>query len=360
MAHLKSQILRVLSAFFAIEASSSQISNLKFVILWSPRRAERLSACIFEYYCKRMETKLIKDIQTEKGDKVFQVRLLKQEGVGLLTTHNEDNYLILDSLDYWYDLIQTTYPSKKKCTCKNEWFTVQYIYTRRAETEDIRSVVVVITCTACRKSSQALSIDVDYSPTTHLVEAPIVFCGKPKIKYKFSELTCYWQSEDLKDFLQFMFNKLPVKVYCWFFKLPEKKRYFELVSYEKAVEIITVNHRYLDFYFSLEELDVEKYLNRNVNADEGVYLKLDIWRKNEFIRLSSPSHILGYGLLYYVNFCNQYLDKEVVKDKSPDFNKLTAMMIEWMKSRYTSRRGKNSFDGIQAYEELIEAKAKRG
>ena len=53
-----------------------------------------------------MQQEIIKDIVTEKGENQFQIRILKDEGVGILTTQNNENYFILDSMDYWYDLIQ--------------------------------------------------------------------------------------------------------------------------------------------------------------------------------------------------------------------------------------------------------------
>jgi hypothetical protein len=56
---------------------------------------------------------LSKTITTAEGESEFQLRVLKEEGVGLLTTRSQRSYLILDSLDFWYDLIQTAYPPKK-------------------------------------------------------------------------------------------------------------------------------------------------------------------------------------------------------------------------------------------------------
>ena len=56
----------------------------------------------------------LKTIITPEGENEFQLRILKEEGVGLLTTRSEKSYLILDSLDYWYDLIQTAFPKKRK------------------------------------------------------------------------------------------------------------------------------------------------------------------------------------------------------------------------------------------------------
>lgn len=112
-----------------------------------------------------MKQEITKNITTEKGKNEFQVRLLKDKGVGLLTTKNEENYLILDSIDYWYDLIQNEYPKKKKYSCKNEYFYVQFNYIPRQETDDIREVRIITTCTNCKKVSKPITIDIDYSPT---------------------------------------------------------------------------------------------------------------------------------------------------------------------------------------------------
>jgi hypothetical protein len=61
-----------------------------------------------------VKKEVTKIITTENGATEFQVRLLKDDGVGLLTTKKDENYLVLDSIDYWYDLIQNEYPKKKK------------------------------------------------------------------------------------------------------------------------------------------------------------------------------------------------------------------------------------------------------
>jgi hypothetical protein len=298
-----------------------------------------------------MNQEITKNISTENGVNEFQVRLLKDDCVGLLTTKNEENYLILDSIDYWYDLIQNEYPKKKKCSCKNEFFFVQFNYIPRQETDDIRQVEVVTTCAKCKKVSKPISIDIDYSPTNELIENPITFCEKPNIKYKFKELTSYWSGDNLKDFLQFIFFDLKLNVYCWFSKHPENIRRFEKVSFDKAIQIITVNHRYLNFYFSANELDVKSYIK--LTDDNGVYLKEGIWRRDEIIQMTAPFVIMGYGLLYYINFCNQYLDKGNVKDKSEQFEKITSQLQAWLKAKFITKRGTNCFDGQEAYDKFM-------
>lgn len=298
-----------------------------------------------------MKQEVIKNISTENGANEFQVRLLKDDGVGLLTTKNEENYLILDSLDYWYDLIQNEYPKKKKCSCKNEWFNVAFNYIPRQGTDDIREIRIITTCTECNKISKPVSIDIDYSPTLELIVNPITFCEKPNIKYNFQELTSYWSGDNLKDFLNFIFHDLNLKVYCWYSQHPENKRRFEKVTIEKAMQIITVNHRYLNFYFSDIELDTTKYIK--LNDENGVYLKEGIWRRDEIIQLTAPFVIMGYGLLYYINFCTQYLDKGNVKDKSEKFEITTIELKKWLKAKFITKRGKNSFDGQEAYDKLM-------
>ena len=147
---------------------------------------------------------LSKTIVTGDGEKEFQLRVLKEEGTGLLTTRSDKSYLILDSLDYWYDLIQTFYPKKKKCKCSNEWFVVQFDYALRPDEEDIKNVQITATCTNCNKFSKVMSIDFKYSPTLQFLAQPINYCENPNIKYKYKELNYYWKYEDLKLFLNFM------------------------------------------------------------------------------------------------------------------------------------------------------------
>lgn len=299
-----------------------------------------------------MDKEVTKNISTENGANEFQVRLLKDDGVGLLTTKNEENYLILDSIDFWFDLIQNEYPKKKKCSCKNEWFYVAFNYIPRQGTDDIREIRIIITCTECNKVSKPISINIDYSTTDELIEKPITFCEKPMIKYKFKELTSYWSGDNLSDFLQFIFFDLKLNVYCWFSQHPENKRRFEKVSFDKAIQIITFNHRYLNFYFSANELDTTSYIK--LTDDNGVYLREGIWRRDEIIQLTAPFVIMGYGLLYYINFCNQYLNKGIVKDKSMQFEKTTSQLQDWLKSKFITKRGANCFDGQEAYDKFMD------
>lgn len=289
-----------------------------------------------------------KFIITADGEDQFEMRLLKDEGVGLLTTHSGKHYLMLDSLDYWYDLIQNGYPKKRKCRCKNDWFNVTFKYEPREGTDDICSIAVISTCTACGKQSEAMAMDIDYSPTAHLIEQPLVPCEKPNIKYRLTELNGYWTEPDRADVLQFLAEALQLKIYCWYWDNTNKKRTFEQVNLSRALEL--VQQVYLSFYFTRGDMVASEVA---LMHDKGVYLKDGLWRRAEIIELSAPIHMSQIGLLYYLRFCTQYLDKGEALDKSAEFLAITEKFTAWLQSQFVNQRGKNCLDSPAMLEKVM-------
>jgi hypothetical protein len=293
-----------------------------------------------------------KEITTENGEGTFQIRLIKEEGVGLLTTATDRNYLILDSIDFWYDLIQKKYPAKTKCKCKNEWFNVRFDYFPRSGTQDIRQINIVTKCTACMTEKKQVSIDIKYSPTEHLIIDPLIFCEQPLIKYNFKDINCYWTSQDLKRFFAFIATEIQFDIYCWFWQRSDDKRHLEKVSLEKATEIVTVNHRYFDFYFTQTAPDFKTYTYNN-----EIYVEDDQWRRQELIQLSSPTVIaFGHGqkgLLFYINYGTQYIDKGVILDKSDAFKQTADKIEKWFKENYIEVRGKDCFDNLEEHKRIF-------
>lgn len=283
------------------------------------------------------------------------MRLIKEEGVGLLTTVTDKNYLILDSVDFWYDLIQKKYPSVKKCMCKNEFFTIRFDYVPRNGTKDIRKVNIITTCSTCLKEKKQVSIDIKYSPTLHLIESPITYCEQPKIKYSFKDINCYWTNKDLKRFFSFIANELRFDIYCWFWQRSDNKRHLEKVSIEKAFEIVTVNHRYFDFYFAQTAPDFKTRIYNN-----ELYIEDDQWRRDELIQLSSPTVIAfgqgQKGLLFYITYGNQYINKGIVLDKSAEFKQNTDKIEKWFREMYIEARGKNCFDNLEEHTRIFSDK----
>jgi hypothetical protein len=293
-----------------------------------------------------------KDIITDEGEDKFQIRLIKEEGVGLLTTATNKNYLILDSLDFWYDLIQQKYPNIKKCKCKNDWFNIRFDYIPRSGTQGVRQINIVTKCTDCLTEKKQVSIDIKYSPTERLIADPLTYCEQPFIKYGFKEINCYWTNHDLKKFFSFMATDLQTDIYCWYWQRSDDKRHLEKVSLEKAFEIVTVNHRYFDFYFAAVTPD----LKTNIYNNE-LYVEDDQWRRQELIQLSSPT-VMAFGqgqtgLLFFINYGTQYVDKGIVLDKSDAFKGTTHKIEKWFKEYYIEVRGKDCFDNLEEHKRIF-------
>jgi hypothetical protein len=293
-----------------------------------------------------MAMEIGKNICAANGSNEFQVRLIKDEGVGLLTDKSGGSYLILDSLHYWYDIIQNGYPKKLKCACKNEWFTVMFRYLYRDDSPDIREVQIVTTCCGCGKIAKRMSIDIDYSPTDSLVSAPIAYCEKPNIRYKFSETSSFWTEHDLERFLDFMLNELKLTAYCHYFKQPENVRVFEVLPFERASERAG---RFLQVYFTHERIE-----NAVTYEDEkGVIIDGNLWRNREMLTFSSIN-IYELGPMYFIKYCNQYISDGDVRDKSTAFETLTARIKTWLGENFINQRGANCFDGEEGYQKYRE------
>ena len=95
-----------------------------------------------------------KEIVTPDGEDEFQLRYIQDDNVGIATTRSGKSYLILDSIEYWYDLIQDRYPPKRKCRCKNDFCKVRFGYIPRIGTDDYRAVTLTTICTECGKEKK--------------------------------------------------------------------------------------------------------------------------------------------------------------------------------------------------------------
>lgn len=294
-----------------------------------------------------------KSIVTDSGEKEFEILYDREECVGLFATRSGKNYLILDSLDYWYDVTQGRYPSKKKCSCKNNWFTAEFEYERRESTDDFRSVTLHTACTHCGKQTVLGQINIKYSPTRQLYDQPLTFCEKPKIKYKLFSASMYWEPEDLLQFTSFLYG-CGANAYCFYWDNEAKLRFFRTVTEEELNKIVLGDKtKILKIFFSASATETSGMI---AGTDEkGVYIDSDVWRTRELIAVNGPLLMAAYGgvrPLYSINFCEEYLDKGTVKKKSVDFSDFTKQLVEWMGETYATERGKNCFDGHAIWEEM--------
>lgn len=275
------------------------------------------------------EEKIRKCIITPDGEDEFQLRYIFDENVGLLTARSEKSYLILDSIDYWYDCIQNGYPPKRKCKCKNDFFKLHFDYVPRVGTDDYRAVELTSCCTECGKQRKFATIDIKYSPTEQLYEQPITYCEKPKIKYKTYSIRGYWKEEAFYKLTDFL-SQQQLLIYCLYWD--EGKRFVKKFTTEELKKFLfEEKKRYLNIYFSMESLEV--LLDKQSSDDRGIRIDKDIWRKEEIIILHSPFMVMGSGLFYEMDFCSEYIEAGQVKAKSEDFCKLAQKVWEYSRER---------------------------
>ena len=275
------------------------------------------------------ENKIRKDIITPEGENEFQVRYIRDENVGVLTTRTKKSYLILDSIDYWYDLIQKKYPSKQKCRCKNDYFKLYFDYVPRVGTDDYRGVELTICCTECGKQKKLAVVDIDYSPTEQLFEQPITYCERPKILYKTYSVSGYWKEESFRDLIGFLSHK-QLLIYCWYRVWDENRCYVKQFTYEELKNFLfTEKKGYIGIYFTTKPM--EELLGLPSAGR-------DIWRKEEIIFLHYPIMVAGRGLFYSMDFCSEYLESGEVKAKSAMFDQLVeevwSYSQKWLRQNY--------------------------
>ena len=275
------------------------------------------------------EEKIRKCIVTPDGEDEFQLRYIFDENVGLLTARSEKSYLILDSIDYWYDCIQNEYPPKRKCKCKNGFFKLYFDYVPRVGTDDYSAVELISCCTECGKQRKFATVDIDYSPTEQLFEQPITYCEKPKMKHKKYSVNGYWKDDAFCDLIDFL-SQQQLLIYCWYWD--KDKRIVKKFTAEELKKFLFVEKkRYLNIYFSTEPL--EGLLAKQFSHDQDISIGVDIWRKEEIIKLHAPFMVVDAGLFYVMDFCSEYIEAGQVKAKSEAFCSLAQKVWEYSRKK---------------------------
>lgn len=276
----------------------------------------------------------------------------KIESIGLLACEKcGKNYFLLDSGDYWYDSIQEKYPPKIKCSkCKNELFQVTLTYEFRQDSNDVRYIKIVGNCAKCNAPKQLGTWEIKYGGTDSLIKYPIVVCKNPKIKYDLLTKTCYWTLEDMRKFIEFLYE-LKLSIYCEYFE--NKKVLTKKISKEEAIKRVLNDHGYYDFLASKKELIIPK--NQEIN-----------WKKEEVLSIPSPtkmclhSGINKISLLFSIEYTSNYiedLESGKVKEKSAEFKEIIRKVDDWLKLNYKNLRGKNSFDNPEVLKGLVADKS---
>ena len=275
----------------------------------------------------------------------FEIRALKDEG--LATVHCAEchrDYLLLDSGNHWFDVIQGGYPKLNKCSCKAASFRLRCDYVYR-DNEDVRSVKISATCSSCGNVKALFGHDIKYSDTGSLVTEPLKFCKNPKILYALQSLTLYATRQDLAELVEFLHSAHSCHFYA---KLRENNQWVKhRVDVGQAKAAILGGRKYVEAEYYLWIYASKSALEIPDAAVDLLESEDIFWKRNEVIRIASPFQ-MGLGpketLLYYVKFSNEYIDGETIVPKSDAFAELTSSLLAWMKSHFVSWRGPRCFD----------------
>lgn len=272
------------------------------------------------------------------GNSEFELRVLSDEGVAsscCLTC--SQNFLLLDSEDYWFDVIQATYPRLRKCSCKSTAFKLRCDYLYRDD-GNIKSVNLWSTCSSCEKTKRQINIDIDYDNTENLFNNPLRFCSNPKLKYDLKELTLYITKPDMASIVDYLY-----KEHGYMFTVSQREggSWVQRTIDAKEAQHVIVSGKYLFIYAShapLELVDNEVATSRKEEL---------FWKRHETIRISSPMSIcMGKeeALLYYIQYSNEWVKDEMVIQKQPTFVEVTKSLYEWLNKNFVSWRSSLCFD----------------
>jgi hypothetical protein len=99
------------------------------------------------------------------GSLQFHLRLKREEQVGLLTCDAGHHSLLLDSRDYWADILTDGGPKQSRCRCGGTLFRLTLEYEFRDDGE-VRTVLIKPTCSDCGREQTPAWVEIKYAPRT--------------------------------------------------------------------------------------------------------------------------------------------------------------------------------------------------
>lgn len=270
------------------------------------------------------------------GSQQFQVRLERDEQVGLLTCSEGHHSLLLDSRDYWADIVQNGRPKRLRCKCGSKLFAIMLLYEFR-DTGDVRTVEVFSTCHACAHGQSRALFEIKYSPTEELVVRPLDPIEKPWMQPKRREITAYWKPNDAESFAHHLVLSLGASV----------------VQHKPKSEMAACKIEEVDFYpelkstlyfTNIEGLDLPKGLGPEKSAP--------------YIRLYGPLHIMlkldrEPGYLYYVGYSLEVVRGADIVKQPAEFLAFAQSAVEWLSQKFPPTGRKNSADNPEEYKRLF-------
>jgi hypothetical protein len=320
-----------------------------------------------------MKSSSLKCLKCENDE--FELRVLRDEAVASSRCLKcSENYLLLDSGDYWFDVIQKGYPRLTRCSCKSESFRLRIDYNFRDD-GDINYIEVQSICSGCGKSRRQLEIDIKYGGTDHLFKRPLVPCKNPKILYDLKDISLLITLSDMERIVDYLADIAQ----CNFISRALRQDIWVSVQQDAAGAKATIEQgKYLFIYAMPGQVEVPE---DQVNTIE----KEDVfWKRSEVIRISSKYHVcihrLGnnppyicycsdiptdgsyteLGLSFFINFSNEIVRAENIVSKSESFRKVTASLLAMLQGEFVCWRGPHCFDNPEVNVRIFDDRFREG
>lgn len=259
--------------------------------------------------------------------------MASDEQVGLLTCTSGHHSLLLDSRDYWSDVLQSGRPKQVKCRCRESLFRVSLAYEFRDD-GNVACVDVLLNCSACQRDKVGANFEINYYPTDGLLERPLDPIDNPWLKARQCQITSYWKAEDCERFASYMARNLGARIYRG----------------ADPVDECTIDC--IEFY---PELACDLYFT-NI-ADAVLEPVRDPYKKGPFLYLGSPIHMgLRWPesvLLHYIEYAEEILDGTEIIKQPESFLSFARQARDWLMQNYISKRGRNTADSPSEYQRSI-------
>lgn len=270
------------------------------------------------------------------GAQDFRLRLKTDEQVGLLTCSVGHHSLLLDSREYWADVLQDGRPPQGRCRCGSVLFRVALEYEFRG-TGDVRSVGIKPTCSGCGREQRMMVIDLKYSPTEELIAKPLDPIEARWLQPKRHQITSLWQPADAERFARYLVETLGARVF----------------SKAAAIEFTESSIENVRFFPELKrDLLFTNMPSVTVPSEREPH------NRGPFLRVSAP-YYMHYSqqsferksahFLHYIQYSKEILVEGNIEKQAASFLIFGRQACDWLNQNFVSSRGRNTADNLEEY-----------
>lgn len=193
-------------------------------------------------------------------------------------------------------------------------------------------------CPSCEKTKRQMQFNFDYVPTGDLVKRPLRYCENPNLRYDLKDLSLYLEKSDLVSILRYLATLGEARVAG--ILREGDRRVLRALAPEQADAII-LSGQYANLFLAFCEMDWPG-IDVSTASNEKAF-----WKRHELIMISGPLEVRmgdGEGMLWHIQFANEYAHEGGIAKKGSAFRKATADLLRWLETNFANWRGKLCFD----------------